>query len=61
MVVLRGVEARKRGFTRSGNSAISRVLTNPIYAGLLRLPAYNGDPEKLVKALHPPIISEADR
>lgn len=53
-------EAHKRGYTRSGNSAMIRVLTNPIYAGLLRLPAYNGEPEKMVKALHPPIISEAD-
>jgi hypothetical protein len=50
----------KKGFTRSGNSAIMRVLMNPVYAGLLRLPAYNGEQEKLVKALHPLIISEAD-
>jgi site-specific DNA recombinase len=53
-------EARKIGYTMSGNSAIMRVLTNPLYAGLLRLPAYNGEPEKFVKALHEPIISEAD-
>jgi site-specific DNA recombinase len=53
-------EARKIGYTMSGNSAIMRVLTNPIYAALLRLPAYNGEPEKFVKALHEPIISEAD-
>jgi site-specific DNA recombinase len=53
-------EARKIGYTISGNSAIMRVLTNPIYAGLLRLPAYNGEPEKIVKALHEPIMSEVD-
>ncbi len=52
-------EARENGFTRTGRSCLMRMLVNPVYAGLLRLPAYNGELEKLVKALHSPIISEA--
>src|SRR5207249_3073980 len=52
-------EAKANGFTRSGNSALTRILTNHVYAGLLRLPAHNGEPEKLVKAIHKPIISES--
>jgi site-specific DNA recombinase len=51
-------EARANGFNRTGKSALMRLLTNPVYAGLLRLPAYNGEPERLVKAIHTPIISE---
>lgn len=52
-------EARAAGFNRTGNSALMRVLTNPVYAGLLRLPPSGGEPERLVKALHPPIVPEA--
>jgi site-specific DNA recombinase len=52
-------EAKTNGFSRSGNSAIMRILTNPTYAGLLKLPAYGGEPEKLVKAIHQPIVSES--
>ncbi|HVM86858.1 MAG TPA: recombinase family protein [Puia sp.] len=52
-------EARAMGFNHSGHGAIQKVLNNSVYAGLLRLPAYNGEPEKLVRALHKPIISES--
>ena len=35
------------------------MLSNPLYAGLIRLPAFEGKPERIIKALHEPIISEA--
>jgi hypothetical protein len=35
-----------------------RMLDNPLYAGLIRLPAFEGRPEKYVKALHEAIIPE---
>src|SRR5579871_6747377 len=52
-------EARVMGFNHSGHGAIQKVLNNSVYAGILRLPAYNGEPEKLVRALHKPIIAES--
>src|SRR5258708_2287822 len=52
-------EARLNGFTLQGNHALTRVLTNPVYAGMIRVSAYGGKPEKLVPAIHEPIISPA--
>lgn len=51
-----GKEARKLGFTLKGNSAVERVLKNPLYTGLVVVPPMNDEPEQLVKALHEPII-----
>lgn len=53
-------EAKKLGFTKCGNSAIPRVLSNCLYAGLIKLPKTKKQPERYVKALHPPIVSEPD-
>ena len=53
-------KAKQQGFNRSGNSAIQRILANSIYASLVKVPAYKGQPEKLVKGLHVAIISEND-
>lgn len=52
-------DARKRGFTLKGKSALTRVLSNPVYAGLIKVPAFFNTPEKIVHALHSPLISEA--
>jgi len=41
-----------------GNSALPRILTNPVYAGLIRVPAYYDDPERITKGIHASIISE---
>jgi site-specific DNA recombinase len=46
------------GLTRKGRSVIQEILDNPVYAGMIRVPAYKGKPEKIVKGLHAPIISE---
>lgn len=53
-------QAAKKGFTQRGNSAVFRILVNPIYAGLINVPAYKNNPSKIVKALHAPLITEND-
>ncbi|WP_260607600.1 recombinase family protein [Chitinophaga polysaccharea] len=49
----------RQGFNLKSQSAVSRILLNPVYAGLLKVPAGNNEPEKMVRAIHTPIISEA--
>jgi site-specific DNA recombinase len=48
------------GLKRKGSSVIQEILDQPVYAGLIKLPAYKGNPEKMVKAIHAPIVSEHD-
>ena len=45
-------------FTGRGNSAIQRILTNPTYAGMIKVPSYYDEPEKLVDGVHEPIIDK---
>nr|WP_068890438.1 recombinase family protein [Pedobacter panaciterrae] len=52
-------DARKLGFPLLGNSAIFRILNNPLYAGLVRVCASGKYPEKLVQGIHKPIITES--
>lgn len=47
------------GYDLKGNSAIQRILMNPAYAGLIRVPAHKDKPEKLVPGIHTAIVSEA--
>jgi len=49
-------EARQMGFKQTGNSAIQRVLKNPVYAGYITVRAYKSNPEQIVKGIHLPII-----
>jgi site-specific DNA recombinase len=51
--------ATKMGCYRPGHSSMIKLLNNPLYAGLIRLPAYEGKPERIIKALHHPIVSES--
>lgn len=53
-------EIRKtvKAYTVKGNSAIQSVLTNPVYAGMINVPAFENHPAKMVKAVHEPIVSE---
>ncbi len=53
-------EAKRDGLNRSGNSVIPRILSTSLYAGLIKLPASLKQPERYVKAIHTPIISESD-
>jgi site-specific DNA recombinase len=51
---------RPLGFKLSGNSAIQHILQNPLYAGLIKVPAHKGKPETIQKAVHKAIVSESD-
>lgn len=60
-----GIEAIRKlaalyGYNYKGNSAIQKMLSNPVYAGMVRVPATRGKPARLVQGLHAPLISEAD-
>ena len=48
------------GFTVKGNSAITKVLSNCLYAGLVKVVGDKNRPERYVKGLHLPIINEYD-
>lgn len=52
--------AAANGMKLKSNSAIRRVLENPLYAGLIKLPKHGQHAEKIIKALHTPIIAESD-
>lgn len=49
---------RKEGLSLNSHSAMQRMLTNPTYAGLIKVPAYYDSPEQLVQGMHPAIIEE---
>lgn len=42
----------------SANGAIASILRNHVYAGLIKVPSYYDEPERLVKGLHEGIVSE---
>jgi site-specific DNA recombinase len=49
-------KAKELGFKKTGNIAIERVLTNPVYAGMLNVQAYKEYPGGLFPAIHESII-----
>ncbi len=49
-------QAKKMGLANTGNSAIQRILTNPVYTGLLHISAFKDHPEELVEGINPKII-----
>jgi site-specific DNA recombinase len=49
---------KELGYRNKGNGAIQRLLKNPTYAGLVKVPAYKGKPSYIRKGHHAPIISE---
>jgi len=49
-----------KGLRLSGKSAIARILTNPTYAGMVKVPSYYDEPERLVDGKHEAIISKVD-
>jgi site-specific DNA recombinase len=51
--------ARNCGFQLKGNSALTRLLTNPVYAGLVKVPGKGDQPEKIIRGIHEAIVSEA--
>jgi len=50
--------AKAVGFTYTGSSGVYEILKNCLYAGLIKVPAYKELPEKYVKGIHEPIVSE---
>ena len=48
------------GFTRTSKSAIQEILNNCVYAGLIKVPAFQDLPEKYVKSIHLPIIADTE-
>lgn len=51
---------KPKGFTMSGNSAIQSILTNPVYAGMIKVPKYKDRAEYLIKGKHKGLVSEDD-
>lgn len=49
-------KANELGFKKMGNTAIERVLVNPVYAGMLNVQAYKQYPGGLFPAIHESII-----
>ncbi len=47
------------GCKREGHSSMQKLLDNCLYAGFIKLPAYEGKPEKYIKGLHEAIIPES--
>ena len=52
-------EVKVLGFPHSGNSAIHRILINPLYAGLVRVSPGVNMPEKIVKGIHEGMVTES--
>lgn len=51
--------AHANGFTGRHREAVKRLLTNPVYAGLIQTPEYGGEGRALVTGLHRALIPEA--
>ncbi|MCO5238900.1 MAG: recombinase family protein [Chitinophagaceae bacterium] len=51
-------QAKALGLSLRGHSTIPDILKNPVYAGMVNVPAYRKEPAKIVKAIHEPIVSE---
>lgn len=53
-------EIKKLGFKTKGHSAVPRILSNCLYAGLVKVPGTGKQPDRCVKGLHMAIISEGE-
>lgn len=48
--------AIERGLRTKTNDIINRILRNPTYTGLIRVPAFKSEPSRMVEGVHAPII-----
>lgn len=48
------------GMKLQSGSAMRRILSNPLYAGLIKLPKHGHNLARIITGLHPRIISESD-
>lgn len=51
-------EAKQSGFTLRSKMATTRLLSNPIYAGKIIVPAFNKEPAKMITGIHTALVSE---
>jgi site-specific DNA recombinase len=49
-------QAKKLGFTTKGNSAVEKLLSKPVYAGLLDVAAFKEYPGGLFPGIHEPMV-----
>lgn len=60
--VAKGLEAptliKRRLYPQLADSTFFEMMRNPFYAGLVRVPAYEGDPEQIVQGQHEPLIDK---
>lgn len=52
-------ELKPDGLRMEGNGAIRRLLSNPTYAGLIKVPSFYDEPEKLIDGKHDALIDKA--
>lgn len=50
---------RPEGLKMEGNSAMQRLLSNPVYAGLIKVPEHYDDPETFTDGLHQAIVDKS--
>ncbi len=48
----------KRIFPTLPSTSLFEMLRNPFYAGIIHVPAYNGDPEQDVQGIHEPLVDK---
>ncbi len=54
------IELKRRfGYQQYKKGAVQRMLSNPVYSGLIKVPAFMDEPEHYVNGIHEPIISPA--
>nr|MBP7470439.1 recombinase family protein [Flavobacterium sp.] len=53
-------QARAIGFTRKGNTSVERVLSNPVYAGMLQVQGYKEFPGGIFPGIHEAIIDSTN-
>lgn len=51
-------KAKQQGFRMKAHGALHRILLNPLYGGLVRVPEFWDAPEKIVKGIHSAIVPE---
>lgn len=51
-------KVKGRGITLKGHGSIPRIISNPVYAGLIKTPNYKDETSKIIKGLHDAIIDE---
>ena len=52
-------QSKPEGLNRGGNSTIRRILNNPTYVGMIKVPSYYDEPERLIDGNHQPIIDNS--